>query len=162
MCDGGIHGRFAARPPAKARDPPDGSGRVGRGLTSDQLDCSFAAPRAARVGSKTFLYLRTVSSTYTCGMLYVLGSSRAPAIALALLAGAACSAEDGPGSPYGDMGSIKTIDNRTTEMVYTRNGKVSRRARRTVSADGKTLIIEATGTNGKGEKYQSTAVFEKQ
>jgi hypothetical protein len=67
-----------------------------------------------------------------------------------------------PGSPYGDMGSIKTIDTRTTEMVYTRNGKVSRKARRTVSADGKTLIIEATGTNAKGEKYQSTAVFEKQ
>ena len=67
-----------------------------------------------------------------------------------------------PGSPYGDMGTIKRINARTTEMVYTKNGKVSRTARRTVSADSKTLTIEATGINAKGEKYQSTALFERQ
>jgi hypothetical protein len=67
-----------------------------------------------------------------------------------------------PGSPYGDMGAIKTIDARTTEMTYTTNGKLTRTARRTVSADGKTLTITATGVNTKGEKYQSTAVFDKQ
>jgi hypothetical protein len=67
-----------------------------------------------------------------------------------------------PGSPYGDMGTIKTIDARTTEMTYTRNGKTTRTATRTVSADGKTLTIKASGVNSKGEKYQSTAVFEKQ
>jgi hypothetical protein len=60
------------------------------------------------------------------------------------------------------MGTIKTIDARTTEMTYTRNGKTTRTATRTVSADGKTLTIKASGVNSKGEKYQSTAVFEKQ
>ena len=67
-----------------------------------------------------------------------------------------------PGSPYGDMASLKIIDARTSDITYTTNGKVTRKARRTVSADGKTLTIVSTGVNPKGEQYKNTVVYEKQ
>ncbi|HYI97367.1 MAG TPA: hypothetical protein VEX68_27770 [Bryobacteraceae bacterium] len=67
-----------------------------------------------------------------------------------------------PGSPYGDHAMTKIVDARTSEMTYTTNGKVTRRARRTVSADGKTLTIVSKGTNAKGEQYSNTVVYEKQ
>jgi len=67
-----------------------------------------------------------------------------------------------PGSPYGDMASMKIIDARTSEITYTSNGKVTRTARRTVSADGRTLTIVSTGVNPKGERYNNTVVYDKQ
>ena len=67
-----------------------------------------------------------------------------------------------PGSPYGDMASMKMIDARTSEITYTANGKVTRTARRTVSADGKTLTIVSSGVNPRGERYNNTVVYEKQ
>ena len=67
-----------------------------------------------------------------------------------------------PGSPYGDHATLKIIDVRTSEMTYTTNGKVTRTARRTVSADGKTLTIVSKGVNAKGEQYNNTVVYEKQ
>jgi len=67
-----------------------------------------------------------------------------------------------PGSPYGDMASTKIIDAGTSEMTYTTKGKVTRRAKRTVSADGKTLTIVSTGVNAKGEKYKNTVVYDKE
>jgi hypothetical protein len=67
-----------------------------------------------------------------------------------------------PGSPYGDHATLKIVDERTSEMTYTTNGKVTRTARRTVSPDGKTLTIESKGVNAKGEQYNNTVVYEKQ
>jgi len=67
-----------------------------------------------------------------------------------------------PGSPYGDHATSKIIDARTSELTYTTNGKVTRAARRTVSADGKTLTIVSKGVNAKGEHYNNTVVYEKQ
>ena len=67
-----------------------------------------------------------------------------------------------PGSPYGDHATTKIIDDRTSEMTYTTNGKVTRTARRTVSADGKTLTIVSNGVNAKGEQYNNTVVYERQ
>src|SRR5215207_7302888 len=61
-----------------------------------------------------------------------------------------------PTSPHGDWATITTIDSRRTEMNYTRNGKLTRTARRSVSTDGKTLTIVAIGVGAKGEQYQST------
>lgn len=66
------------------------------------------------------------------------------------------------GSPYGDMVSLKRINADTTQITYTRNGKVSRTSTRTVSKDGKTLKVAAKGTNTKGQAYNNTTVFEKQ
>jgi len=66
------------------------------------------------------------------------------------------------GSPYGDHATLKIIDERASEMTYTANGKVTRTARRTVSADGKTLTIASNGVNAKGEQYNNTVVYERQ
>ena len=66
------------------------------------------------------------------------------------------------GSPYGDHATLRMIDARTSEITYTTNGKVTRTARRTVSADGKTLTIVSKGVNAKGEQYNNTVVYEKQ
>ena len=67
-----------------------------------------------------------------------------------------------PGSPYGDHATMKIIDERNSEITYTTNGKVTRTARRTVSADGKTLTIVSNGVNAKGEQYNNTVVYERQ
>ena len=66
------------------------------------------------------------------------------------------------GSPYGDTASLKRIDSQTSQITYTRNGKVSRTSTRMVSKDGKTLTVTAKGTNAKGQPYNNTSVFEKQ
>jgi hypothetical protein len=66
------------------------------------------------------------------------------------------------GSPYGDSVSMKRTDDQTTEIIYTKDGKVTRTSSRLVSDDGKTLTITATGTNAKGEKYNNLTVFDKQ
>jgi len=66
------------------------------------------------------------------------------------------------GSPYGDMASLKKIDEKTSQITYTKAGKVTRISKRTVSSDGKTLTIAAKGTNAKGEKYNNVSLFEKQ
>ena len=60
------------------------------------------------------------------------------------------------------MASLKKINDRTSEIRYTRAGKLSRVSKRTISSDGKTLTITAKGTNAKGEKYNNVSVFEKQ
>jgi hypothetical protein len=67
-----------------------------------------------------------------------------------------------PGSPYGDHATLKMTDERTSEITYTTKGKVTRTARRTVSADGKTLTIVSNGVNAKGEQYSNTVVYERQ
>jgi hypothetical protein len=66
------------------------------------------------------------------------------------------------GSPYGDHATLKIIDERTSEITYTTKGKVTRTAKRTVSADGKTLTIVSNGVNAKGEQYNNTVVYERQ
>jgi hypothetical protein len=67
-----------------------------------------------------------------------------------------------PGSPYGDHATLRIVDERTSEMTYTTNGKVTRTARRMVSPDGKTLTIVSKGVNAKGEQYNNNVVYEKQ
>jgi hypothetical protein len=66
------------------------------------------------------------------------------------------------GSPYGDTVSLKRLDATSSEITWTRNGKVTRTSTRTVSKDGKTMTVSAKGTNAKGEQYSSVSVFEKQ
>jgi len=123
------------------------------------LKKSAYTPASAKPTTPTTLRIEAVGSGER---MTVNGSSEGKPLTYSYTATADGKTFPTPGSPYGDMGTIKTIDAQTTEMVYTRNGKVSRTARRTVSVDGKTLTIEATGMNAKGEKYQSTAMFDRQ
>ena len=66
------------------------------------------------------------------------------------------------GSPYGDSVALKNIDSHTSVITYTRNGKVSRTSRRTISKDGKTMTLSSKGTTASGQEYKNVSVLEKQ
>jgi hypothetical protein len=66
------------------------------------------------------------------------------------------------GDPNGDTRSYKKIDDRTLEFVGKRAGKVTVTGRVAESADGKTRTVTTTGTDAKGNKIESTAVYDKQ
>ena len=65
------------------------------------------------------------------------------------------------GNPDGDMVVAKRINANTIETSYTLKGKATTVNRRVVSADGKTLSVTTTGTNGQGQKVNNVQVFEK-
>jgi hypothetical protein len=58
-----------------------------------------------------------------------------------------------------DTVSLKRIDANTVECTYKKNGIVVSTSRRTVSADGASMTVTATGTNADGEA-QGTAVYD--
>jgi hypothetical protein len=66
------------------------------------------------------------------------------------------------GNPDADTSSPKRIDANTYENVWKKAGKVTITAKLVVSADGKTLTVNQTGTNGKGQAVKNTAVYDKQ
>ncbi len=66
------------------------------------------------------------------------------------------------GDPDRDSTTMKRIDSNTTEVVGKKAGKPSVTYRRVVSKDGKTLTLRETGTNGKGQKVNDVAVYDKQ
>jgi hypothetical protein len=66
------------------------------------------------------------------------------------------------GDPDRDSASMKRIDAYTTDVVGTKAGKPTVTFRRVVSKDGKTLTLRETGTNGKGQKVSSVAVYDKE
>lgn len=66
------------------------------------------------------------------------------------------------GDPSVDMRSIKKVDDHTLTATQKKDGKVSTTARIVLSADGKTRTVTASGTDAKGNKISSTAVYEKQ
>jgi hypothetical protein len=66
------------------------------------------------------------------------------------------------GSDAFDAIALKRINDRTTEATLKKGGKIVSSARRVVSEDGKTMTLTITGTNPKGEKTKSTALYEKQ
>ena len=61
-----------------------------------------------------------------------------------------------------DMRSIKKVDDHTLTATQKKDGKVTTTARIVLSADGKTRTVTASGTDAKGNKMSSTAVYEKQ
>ncbi len=65
------------------------------------------------------------------------------------------------GSETVDSISMRRIDANTVETTAKKAGKVIGKGKRVVSADGKTLTITSSGTNAKGEKTSSVAVYEK-
>jgi hypothetical protein len=66
------------------------------------------------------------------------------------------------GDANGDTRSYKKIDDRTLEFVGKRAGKVTVTGRVAESADGKTRTVTTTGTDAKGKRVESTAVYDKQ
>jgi len=66
------------------------------------------------------------------------------------------------GDPTSDARSYKRIDDRTLEAVAKKAGKVTITVRIVVSADGKSRTVTASGTDAKGNKVTSTAVYDKQ
>jgi hypothetical protein len=66
------------------------------------------------------------------------------------------------GDPNSDARSYKKIDDHTLEFTVKKGAKVTTTGRVVVSADGKTRTVTASGTNPKGKKFSSTAVYDKQ
>lgn len=68
-------------------------------------------------------------------------------------------------SPYGSgvhAIALTRIDSHTAKIVTKLDGKVTITQTLVVSADGKARTIHTTGTDGKGQPVDSTAVYEKQ
>jgi hypothetical protein len=66
------------------------------------------------------------------------------------------------GDPTADTRSYKKVDDRTMELTNKKDGKVIVSGRIVVSADGKTRTVTVSGTDAKGKKVRSTAVYDKQ
>jgi hypothetical protein len=66
------------------------------------------------------------------------------------------------GDPNSDVRSYKRVDDRTLEFAAKKGANVVMTGRVAVSADGKTRTVTITGTDAKGAKVSSTAVYDKQ
>ena len=66
------------------------------------------------------------------------------------------------GDPSSDMRSYKRVSTRTLAFTVKKDGKATMTGRITVAADGKSRTVTATGTDAKGMKVSSTAVYDKQ
>jgi hypothetical protein len=66
------------------------------------------------------------------------------------------------GDPTADMRSYKTINARTLELTNKKDGKVTTSGKITVSSDGKSRTVSITGTDSKGKKISSVAVYDKE
>ena len=66
------------------------------------------------------------------------------------------------GDSTADTRSYKRMDAHTLALTNKKDGKPTLTGRITVSADGKTRTVTISGTNAKGEKVSSTAVYDKQ
>jgi hypothetical protein len=66
------------------------------------------------------------------------------------------------GDPASDARSYKKVGARTLELTIKKDGKVTVSGRIVVSADGKSRTVTTSGTDQKGKKFKSTAVYDKQ
>jgi len=66
------------------------------------------------------------------------------------------------GDPNTDTRSYKKVNDHTLASTNKKGDKVTITARGVVSADGKTRTVTITGTDSKGKKFTSTAVYDKQ
>jgi len=66
------------------------------------------------------------------------------------------------GDPTSDARSYKRIDDRTLVFAVKKEGKVTVTGRVVVAADGKSRTVTVEGTDSKGNKVTSTAVYDKQ
>ena len=66
------------------------------------------------------------------------------------------------GDPTSDTRSYKKVNDHTLAFTNKKGDKVTISGRGVVSADGKTRTVTITGTDSKGKKFTSTAVYDKQ
>jgi len=66
------------------------------------------------------------------------------------------------GDPASDMRAYTRVDDRTLSLTVKKGGKVTMTIRIVVSADGKSRTVTVNGTDAKGQKFTSTAVYDKQ
>jgi hypothetical protein len=66
------------------------------------------------------------------------------------------------GDPNTDTRSYKKVNDHTLAFTNKKGDKVTISGRGVVSADGKTRTVTITGTDSKGKKYTTTAVYDKQ
>jgi hypothetical protein len=66
------------------------------------------------------------------------------------------------GDPTSDTRAYTKVNDRTLEMTVKKDGKVTGTGRVAVSADGKSRTVTLNGTNAKGKKFKSTAVYDKE
>jgi hypothetical protein len=66
------------------------------------------------------------------------------------------------GDPSSDTRSYKQVNDHTLAMTIKKEGKVTLSGRIVVSADGKSRTVTTSGTDSKGNKVSSTAVYDKQ
>lgn len=66
------------------------------------------------------------------------------------------------GDPTSDVRSYKQIDDHTLELTIKKGGAVTTTGRIAVSPDGKTRTVTLSGTDSRGKKFESTAVYDKQ
>jgi len=66
------------------------------------------------------------------------------------------------GDPSSDARSYTKVDDHTLQLTVKKDGKVTTTGSIVVSADGKTRTVTTSGTDAKGNKVSSTAVYDKQ
>jgi hypothetical protein len=66
------------------------------------------------------------------------------------------------GDPSTETRSYKKVNDHTLAFTNKKGDKVTISGHGVVSADGKTRTVTLTGTDSKGKKYTSTAVYDKQ
>jgi hypothetical protein len=66
------------------------------------------------------------------------------------------------GDPSSDMRSYKKVNDHTLELTAKKDGKVTITGKVVVSEDGKSRTVSISGTDSKGNKIKSTAVYDKQ
>jgi hypothetical protein len=66
------------------------------------------------------------------------------------------------GNPNTDMRSYKRVNDRTLAFTEKKAGKVTTTGRIVVAADGKSRTVTTTGTNPQGQKFNTTAVYDRQ
>jgi len=66
------------------------------------------------------------------------------------------------GNPDADTASPRKIDDNNYENTWKKGGKTTVTSKTAVSKDGKTLTVNQTGTNAKGETVNNVAVYDRQ
>ncbi len=66
------------------------------------------------------------------------------------------------GDPSSDARSYKRVDDRTLDFAAKKGGKVTVTGRVVVAADGKSRTVTTSATDAKGNKVESTGVYDKE
>jgi len=66
------------------------------------------------------------------------------------------------GSPIADAVSLKRVNDRQTDVVWKKDGKVAMTGKSVISADGKTTTVTQTGKDPQGRTINNVVVYDKQ